>query len=135
MYDRKTRRQAARLGITLPTDGDVVTEDWSSEGEDTLYEGPCTLKRTGSAPRSGDALWTVFLRKSKVAADVPFGVAVGIAQSLTDRKVRRAYRGHAPKARTEVLGPQEQHDLSDDEALKELAKQLSTVNGGNVTVR
>lgn len=132
-YEAKLRRKAKRLGITLPEGEYVYTpSEWSSDGHETLFEGPCKLDFVQGG-------WMVSLRRSgkkggyrRVARDLSLKEAVELARFLRKPQNRRAYRGLAPKER-KVEVPQANEHLTTDAkaALKEL---LGSVNGGNVKV-
>lgn len=122
-------KQAKRLGITLPQ-GDEVTVDegWTSDGQDSLFEGPCKLDR-----RSFDGRWTVSLRRSgkkggyrKAATCASLFEAVELAKFLRNRENRRAFRGFAPKV---ADAPQA---ATDPQAA--LREALGKVNGEAVQV-
>lgn len=129
-YSPKVKRQAARLGITLPAeDAEFSTEGaWSSVGADTLFEGPCMLSRRN------DGRWAVSLRRSGkrggyklVTEVVDLEAAMQLATFLGTRKGRQAYRGTAPKERRQA-----EPRVDADAALRDA---LGRVNGGAVTVR
>jgi hypothetical protein len=97
-YSPKVKAQARRLGVKLPTEApDCTPKEWSSDGFDTLFEGPCMLT-------FGQGGWTVSLRRSskrggyrKVASGLRFNDAVELARFLRNPVNRRAYRGLRPK--------------------------------------
>lgn len=127
MYSAKLKRQASRLGVTLPSDDYVVTDEgWSSDGEDTLFEGRMMLRRRN------DGRWGVYAPKGRkvggyrhLATVGDLETAVSLARFLRNRSNYRAFRGLAPKERTRVVEatPKEQ-----------LAELLARTNGGAVTV-
>lgn len=132
-YSPEVRKQARKLGIKLPTGAvDTTPLEWSSDGYETLFEGPCKLDFVQGG-------WMVSLRRSgrkggyrRVARDLSLEQAVELAHFLAKPANRRAYRGLAPKER-KVAVPQANEHLTTDTkaALKEL---LGSVNGGAVKV-
>lgn len=133
-YAPATRRQAKRLGIQLPTE-DYVFEDegWTSEGQDSLFEGMCKLDRRN------DGRWTVSLpRRGKTrgyrqAATLPsLEEAVELARFLRNRKNRQAFRGTAPKEPTAKAATAPKEPTLDPTAL--LKAELAKVNSGAVRV-
>lgn len=100
MYDDSTKRLARRLGVKLPT-GDVDTSEalWSSDGHNTLFEGPCKLDFAEST-----GTWRVSLRRSgrkggyrKVQGGLSLAQATELALFLRNPENRRAYRGLRPQ--------------------------------------
>ena len=141
-YSPKVSRQAKRLGIVLPDDDYVIEEGWSSDGADTLFEGPCKLDRRN------DGGWAVSLRRSgkkggyrRVAEVVDLDAALEMAHFLSKAQNRRAFRGLAPKERkAEVKADGWQaamttyDDLTAEDAKAALRAELLKANGGAVTV-
>ena len=103
-YDAATRRKARKLGVVLPTGKpDCTPLEWSSDGHNTLFEGPCKLDFVEST-----ASWRVSLRRSgrkggyrRVQSGLSLEQAVNLARFLKRPENRRAYRGQAPKVLAE----------------------------------
>lgn len=102
-YSAELKRQARKLGVVLPSgEVDCTPLEWSSDGHDVLFEGPCMLDYVQGS-------WTVSLRRSgrkggyrRVARGLGFNEAVELARFLRKPENRRAYRGHAPKEQVTV---------------------------------
>jgi len=124
-YSPEVRQQARKLGIKLPKGAvDTTPEEWSSDGYETLFEGPCKLDFV-------QGTWTVSLRRSgrkggyrRVQHGLSLEQAVELARFLRKPENRRAYRGYAPKA-AKVVTP---------DPAEVLRTALSKVNGGAVKV-
>ena len=130
-YSPEVRKQARKLGIKLPTGAvDCTPSEWSSDGHDTLFEGPCMLT-------FGQGGWTVKVRRSgrkggyRVAQrDLTLDQAVELARFLRKPENRRAYRGLAPKEAKVVT----YDDLTEEDSKAALREMLSKANGGAVQV-
>ena len=130
-YSPEVSRQAKRLGIRLPKgEVDCTPSEWSSDGHDTLFEGPCMLT-------FGQGGWTVKLRRSgrkagyrKVQSGLSLEQAVELARFLRKPQNRRAYRGLAPKEPKVTT----YDDLVEEDSKAALREMLSKTNGGAVQV-
>ena len=133
-YSPEVSRQAKRLGIRLPKgEVDCTPSEWSSDGHDTLFEGPCMLT-------FGQGGWTVKLRRSgrkagyrKVQSGLSLEQAVELARFLRKPQNRRAFRGLAPKERQEAMVVT-YDDLTEEDSKAALREMLAKANGGNVKV-
>jgi hypothetical protein len=133
-YSPKVKRQAKRLGIRLPEgEVDCTPSEWSSDGYETLFEGPCKLDYVQGG-------WTVKLRRSgrkagyrTVQRDLSLEQAVELARFLAKPANRRAYRGLAPKER-KAAKVTTYDDLTEEDSKAALREMLAKANGGNVSV-
>jgi len=123
-HTKANQRLARKLGVTLPSEVTIKTARRAdSGGLDTLTFGQGRITRF--VVRRSDGSWTVKLGSRPMGDFVSLDEAIGFAKWLGRKANRRAARGFAPKAASELQRTPE----------GSLAELLQGVNGGAVTVR